>query len=105
MSKMELDIEEVCNSIKSYQTNDMFVELILNYFEDLYEVIEEIKIRDDFSDSPDFLKKKSLQVFERAISKRFSIIQIKIPEKIRKIVEKELVRMVNEFFEDLFISH
>jgi hypothetical protein len=97
MSKMDLDLEEVCNSIKNYQTNDMFVELILNYFLDIYEVIEEIEIGD-----PDSLKKKSLEVFERVISKRFGIIRSKISEELRVIVETELVKMVNEFFEGFF---
>jgi len=108
---MDLDLEKfrkICNSIKSYQTNDMFVEEILNYFEDIYEVIEEIaeieeiKIGyDNSSDNnvySDSFKKKSLQVFERFISKRFSTIQRKIPEELRVIVENELVKMVNEFF-------
>ena len=99
MSKMNQDIDEVCNSIKNYQTSDMFTEEILNYFEDIYDKIKEIRNRDDF---PDSLKEESLQIFESAISKRFNIIQRKIPEKLRVIVEKDLVRMVNEFFEDLF---
>jgi len=107
MSIKDLDLEEVCNSIKNYQTNDMFVELILNYFLDIYEVIEEIaeiteiKIGEDNKYFPDSLKKKSLQVFERFISKRFSTIQRKIPEKLRVIVENELLKMVNEFFEGI----
>lgn len=111
VSKMDLDSEKfrkICNSIKSFQTNDMFVELILNYFEDIYDVIKEIaelaeiKIGGDNNKYfPDSLKKKALQVFERFISKRSSTIQRKIPEELRVIVETELVRMVNEFFEGI----
>ncbi len=112
---MDLDLEKVskiCNSIKSYQTNDMFVELILNYFEDIYDIIKEIaeieEIKIGYNNSsdnnvyPDSFKKKSLQVFERFISKRFSTIQRKIPEELRVIVENELVRMLNGAFEGIF---
>jgi len=112
---MDLDSEklrEICNSIKSYQTNDMFVELILNYFEDIYDVIKEIaevaeikiggyNINKD-NNYPDSLKKKALQVFERFISKRYRTIQRKIPEELRVIVENELVKIVNEFFQGFF---
>ena len=98
MSKMDLYIDEVCNSIKNYQTSDMFTEKILNYFEDIYEIIEELRLSDD-DDLPDSLKKESLQIFEQAISKRFSVIQSKIPEKLRVIVEAELVKTVDEAFE------
>lgn len=114
MSIMDLDSEkfrEICNSIKSYQTNDMFVEEILNYFEDIYDVIKEIAEVEEIkiggyninknNNYPASFKKKSLQIFERFISKRFSTIQRKIPEELRVIVETELVRMVNEFFEGI----
>jgi len=77
----------------------MFTELILNYFLDIYELIEESKIHELRGES---LKKESLQVFERAISERFTIIQAKIPEKLRVIVEIELVKRVNGFFKDFF---
>lgn len=106
MSIMNLDIDEVCNSIINYQTNDMFHEEVLNYFEDIYDKIEDIRIRDDF---PDSLKKESLQIFEHTISKRFSIIQTKIPEKLRTIVKVELLKMIDEAFESIItvsdISH
>ena len=98
MCKMDLDIDEVCNSIRNY---DMFNEKILNYFSDIYDIIEEIRIRDDddYPDSPNSFKKESLQVFEHVISERFSIIQANIPEKLRVIVEKELLKMLDEAFE------
>jgi len=99
MSKVDLDIEEVCNSITNYQTNDMFTELILNYFLDIYDVIEESKIHELRGES---LKKESLQVFERTISKRFNVIQGKVSEKLRGVVETELVKRVNGFFKDFF---
>lgn len=99
MSKVDLDIEEVCNSITNYQTNDMFTELILNYFLDIYDVIEESKIHELRGES---LKKESLQVFERTISKRFNVIQGKVSEKLRGVVETELVKRVNGFFKDYF---
>ena len=100
MCKMDLDIDEVCNSIRNY---DMFNEKILNYFSDIYDIIEEIRIRDDdyYPDSPNSFKKESLQVFEHAISERFSIIQANIPEKLRVIVEKELLKMLDEAFEKI----
>jgi len=79
----------------------MFNEKILNYFSNIYDIIEEIRIRDDdyYPDSPNSFKKESLQVFEHAISERFSIIQANIPEKLRVIVEKELLKMLDEAFE------
>lgn len=103
MSKMDLNIDEVCNSIKDYQTSDMFNEEILNYFLNIYEVIEGISIRDNSPDSFNSFKKESLQIFKHAISERFSMIQAKIPEKLRVIVETELLKMVDEAFEGIIM--
>jgi hypothetical protein len=87
---MDLNIEELCNSIINYQTNDMFTEVIANYFLELYELMEDTK------------RRESILVFEHAISTRFRSIKREIPEKLRRVVEPELEKIVKEFFINIF---
>jgi hypothetical protein len=95
------NLKEVCASIRNYKTHDMFTELILSYFLEIYEEIENIVISDS-SLHKDSFRTESLRIFSNNISKRFRKINYTIPKELKLIIESELKKRVNEFFKDYF---